>query len=107
MDSQHSDIFDMVGCLRESARRGDWKTAGELAAILPQQTLPAGHEKLGEYLHCLKEALITAKVSRAHLAATLAAFNGAAVRLNAAARFNDTRAEFAAPCQEFGELTDS
>ena len=30
--------------------------------------MPAGHEELGEYLQLLKEALIAAKVSRAHLA---------------------------------------
>jgi hypothetical protein len=107
MPSQLPNILGIVACLQESARRGDWQTAGAMAAILPLQTLPANGEELGEYLRCLKEALITAKVSRAHSAASLAAFNAAAFRLNAAARFNDTRAGFAALRQEFGEMADS
>ena len=45
---------------------------------------PSNREDLGEYLRHLKEALIVAKVSRAHAAASL-------VRLNAAAQFNIAR----------------
>jgi len=106
MDSKLSDLLELVGCLRESARRGDWKSAGELAAILRQQTLPASREELGEYFLRLKEALIAAKVSRAHTAASLANFNTAAARLNAAATFNNTRVDFVPSRQEFGEATD-
>jgi hypothetical protein len=107
MDSQLSNVLPIIACLQESARRGDWKTAGAMAAILPLQALTVNGEDLGEYLRCLKEALIAAKVSRAHSAESLAAFNAAAFRLNAAARFNDTRAGFAALRQEFGEMADS
>jgi hypothetical protein len=100
MASQLSSILDIVASLEESARFGDWNNAGRLAAILSQQTLPTSGEELGEYLRCLKQALIAAKVSRAHSAASLARINAAAGRLNAAARFNNTR-------QEFGEAADS
>jgi hypothetical protein len=100
MDSQHSDIFDLVARIEESARRGNWKNVRALAAILPQQTLPTMHEELGEYLRRLKEALIVAKVSRANSAASL-------VRLNAAARFNNTRLDFAPLRQKPGEAADS
>ena|ERR1019366_5801656 len=99
MPSQRSDIFEVVASLQESARRGDWKSACELASILPQQTLPANREELGEYLRCLNQALIVARVSRANSAASLG-------RLNAAARFNKTRLGFAPPRQEFGEAAD-
>jgi hypothetical protein len=110
MASPLSDILGLVSRLQESARRGDWKSAGELLAILPRQTLPGNQEELGEYLRCLKQALIVAKVSRAHSAASLARCNTAAarcstaaVRLNAAAQFNRTRLDFVPPRQEFGE----
>jgi hypothetical protein len=106
MDSPLSNILAVVACLRESVRRGDWKSAGELAATLRQPTLPANREDLGEYLLRLKEALIAAKVSRAHAAASLAKFNTAAIRLNAAATFNKTRVDSAPSRQEFGEAAD-
>jgi hypothetical protein len=107
MASKLSDILDFVFRLQESARHGDWDNACELAAVLPQQTLPDRQKELGEYLRHLRQALIVAKVSRAHSAATLARCNTAAVRLNAAARFNQTRLGFAPPRQEFGEAADS
>src|SRR5690349_1751515 len=100
MASPLSDIVDLVTRLQESARRGDWASAGELAALLPQQRLPATPEELGEYLLCMKEALVAAKASRAHTAACL-------VRLNAASRFNNARSDFAPRRQEFGEVADS
>ena len=106
MASRLSDILDLVASLRESARRGDWKSAGELALILRQQTPPADREELGQYLLHLKEALVAAKASRAHTAASLANFNTAAVRLNAAATFNRTHTDFSPPRQEFGEAAD-
>jgi hypothetical protein len=106
MASPRFDIFDLVSCLQESARRGDWKSAGELAAALRQQTPPASREEIGEYLRRLKQALIVAKVSRANSAATLARYNTAAGRLNAAARFNTARLETAPPRQELGESAD-
>jgi hypothetical protein len=100
MASQLSSILDIVASLQESARCGDWNNVRRLAAILSQQTLPTVPEELGEYLRCLQQALITAKVSRAHSAASLARINAAAGRLNAAAQFNNIR-------QEFGEVADS
>jgi hypothetical protein len=106
MASPLSDILHLVDCLRESARRGDWKSAGELAAILPRQDLPDSRDELGEYLTCLRQALIVARVSRAHAAASLARINNTAVRLNAAARFNQTRLDGAPPRQEFGESAE-
>jgi hypothetical protein len=86
MDSPHSDVFDIVACLRESARRGDWNGVAALTASLPQQTREVETEKLGEYLHALKEVLSVAKDSRSRSAASLA-------RLNAAARFNRARSD--------------
>jgi hypothetical protein len=95
MASKPSDLFEIVVSLEESARRGDWPGTGRLAAVLSQQPLPTGGEELGEYLRCLKQALITAKISRAHSAASLARVNAAAGRLNAAARFNHIRSDSA------------
>ena len=106
MVSRLSDLLELVAALQDSARRGDWKTADELTASLRQRTPPAGGEELGEYLLRLKEALVTAKASRAHAAASLAALNTAAVRLNAAATFNEVQADSLLPRQEFGEATD-
>jgi hypothetical protein len=101
-----SNILDLVAALRESASRGDWQGAADLAAVLRQQTPPSGREDLGEYLLQLKEALMAAKASRAHAAVSLAKFNTAAVRLNAAASFNKTGATFGPSRQEFGEPAD-
>jgi hypothetical protein len=95
-----SEILDSVAQLKEAARRGDWKGAGELTAALRHREVPTDHEELGIYLRHLKETLITAKVSRAHTAASLAKFNAAAARLNAAASFHRAR-------QEFAETADS
>jgi hypothetical protein len=113
MASKLSDLLDIVSSLRESARCGDWNSAGRLAAILSQQTLPTCREELGEYLRCLQQALIAAKVSRAHSAASLARVRTAAGRLHAAARFNNIRSDPAPPdspqveWQEFGEAAGS
>jgi hypothetical protein len=113
MASKPSDLLEIVASLEESARRGDWPGAGRLAAILAQQALPTNSEELGEYLRCLKQAMIAAKVSRAHSAASLARVNTAAGRLNAAARFNNFRSVSSPPdsprleWQEFGEAADS
>jgi hypothetical protein len=106
MASALSDILHLLDCLRESARRGDWKSAGELVALLPRQEPPDSREELGEYLRCLRQALIVARVSRAHAAASLARINTAVVRLNAAARFNKTRLDIAPARQEFGESAE-
>jgi hypothetical protein len=106
MASQLFNVLDLVARLQESARRGDWKSTGELAAHLSQQTLPAGREELGEYLLRLKQALIAAKMSRAHAAESLARINTAAARLHAASKFNDTRGSFVSSRQEFGEAAD-
>jgi hypothetical protein len=111
MDSRHSedailepageraDLLRLVDSLQEAARRGDWQLTGELAEALSRRTPPATRDELGEYLTHLKNALIVARASRAHMAASL-------VRLNAAAGFNHTRVEYAAPRQEFGESAD-
>jgi hypothetical protein len=100
MDSPRFDIFDTVARLRESARRGDWDGAASLTASLPQQAREVDPAELGEYLHALKEALLVAKGSRAHAAASLG-------RLNAAARFNRARIDPDWPRQNFGEAADS
>jgi hypothetical protein len=99
MASKLSDLLDIVASLEDSARRGDWPGAGRLASLLPRQSLPANGEALGEYLRCLKQALIAARVSRAWSAASL-------VRLNAAARFNKIRLDTSPARQEFGEAPD-
>jgi hypothetical protein len=78
MDSKPSDLIDS---LRESAHRGDWRNALELAEQLSRQTPPADPLELGDYLLRLRETVIVAKASRADTAATL-------VRLRAAASFN-------------------
>jgi hypothetical protein len=87
MASQHFDRFALVADLRESARRGDWKNALELALALGDLTPPASVIEASEYLDRLREALVVAKTSRAHAAATL-------VRVNAAACFSRRRQEF-------------
>jgi hypothetical protein len=86
MDSQLSNALEIVGRLRESARRGDWKNAADIATTLPQQSLPDSADGVGEYLRNLKDTLTIARVSRAHTAASL-------VRLKAAARFNHARCD--------------
>ena len=95
MASQHSEVFAIVGSLQEYARRGDWESAFEAATALRDSTPPANAAEAGAYLGRLQEALVAARASRAHLAATL-------IRLNAAARFNRTRVVVQAR-QEFGE----
>ncbi len=113
MASKLSDLLEILASLRASANHGDWTSAGRLAAALPQQNLPTRREELDEYLRCLKQALVAAKVSRAHSAASLARINAAAGRLNAAAHFNKIRSGPAPPdsprmeWQEFGEAADS
>jgi hypothetical protein len=87
MASQLSDLSDHVARLGECARRGDWRGARQLALALRDLTPPAGAVESGEYLDRLREALVVAKTSRAHAAATL-------VRLNAAARFSRSRQDF-------------
>jgi hypothetical protein len=99
MDFQHSDIFELVADLREAARTGEWERACELAALLPLQTMPSTEEELGIYLHCLKEALLVGKASRAHSAAAL-------VRVNAAVSFNSTRVGLASTRQECGDTAN-
>jgi len=99
MASQLSNSLYLIQSFQESARRGDWQSAAEVAGILQQQVPPANYEDAKEYLARTTEALIIAKTSRAHAAASL-------VRLNAAAGFNNTRAD-ANPCRrEFGEAAD-
>jgi hypothetical protein len=106
MVSKLSDTLALVACLQESARRGDWNSAGELVIGLRQKTPPNSGEELGEYLSRLKEALIAARVSRAHAAASLARINTAAARLKAATDFNNARADSGPPRQEFGEAAE-
>ena len=99
MDSQHSELFAIVGTLQECARRGDWKNAFEAASALRDRTPPANTAETGQYLDRLRDALVVAKASRTHLAATL-------VRLNAVARFSRAQA-CAYPRHEFGESAEN
>jgi hypothetical protein len=99
MASQLFEIPGLVDRLRESARRGDWQDAMELAALLPQQALPDSRHELGEYLRGLRAALIAAKASRADAAASLS-------RLNAAATFNSSAFDPAPERQEFGDSAE-
>ncbi len=85
--------------LQEAARRGNWQKASELADALARRETPVMRDELGAWLEALRETLIVAKTSRAHLAAELA-------RLNAAAGFNHTRSGYSPPRQEFGETAD-
>lgn len=100
MAFQHSELSAIIGSLRECARRGDWKSALEAATALRDSTPPASAAETGEYLERLREALVVAKASRAHIAAAL-------VRMNAAARFNRDRAGAALLRQEFGESPEN
>jgi hypothetical protein len=99
MASHPSDLFALVSQLRESARRGDWRNAFDLATTLRDHTPPANVIADGEYLAQLRDALMVAKASRAQAAATL-------VRLNAAAGFNRVRAADAPARQKFAESPD-
>jgi hypothetical protein len=100
MTSDKSRLFTLVSCLQECARRGEWKAAHQYAICLRDQTAPLGELEMGEYLNRLREALVVAKSSRAHLAAAL-------VRVNAAARFNTDRAPIFMRRQEFGESPEN
>jgi len=99
MASHPSDLMAIVGQLRESARRGEWQNAFDLATTLRDQTPAANVIADGEYLAQLRDALIVTKASRAQAAATL-------VRLNAVAGFNRVRGADAATRQKFGESPD-
>jgi hypothetical protein len=95
MDSQHSDTFDGLARLLECARRGDWKNAEALAAGLQQHTVPGDRAEMAEYLRLLQETLIVCKAWRAHAGDAL-------VRLNAAAKFNNTGRDPAEERHNFG-----
>jgi hypothetical protein len=97
MASQPCDLFALISELRESARRGDWRNAFELAIALRDHTPPANTIADGEYLERLRGTLEVAKASRAQTAATL-------VRLRAAAGFNRFRGGEGR--QDFGESAD-
>ena len=99
MASQLFNIPELVGRLHESARRGDWQDAMELAALLPQQALPGNRAEFGEYLCSLRAALIAAKAARADSAASLS-------RLKAAFSFNSSGIDSAPRRQEFGDPAD-
>jgi Ser/Thr protein kinase RdoA (MazF antagonist) len=83
MVSQLSEALDIVACLRECARGGDWETTAELTNALPRTPLAADAEEIGEYLGRLKEALKDVRVARTRAATSL-------VRVSAAARFNQS-----------------
>ena len=100
MASRLCDTAPLIAGIEESTRRGDWLNAGALTTLLKQMPVPENRDELGEYLRCLEQALIAAKTSRAHSAATL-------MRLNAAARFHCMSAEFSPHRQKFAETTDS
>jgi hypothetical protein len=100
MDSRASDLLDVVACLRESARRGDWTAAAGLTSTVRGQTPPNRPETLGEYLRALEGALAVAKTARAEAALSLG-------RLNAAAKFNNARLEGPSQRQNFADAADS
>ena len=100
MAFRHSDSLRIIESLRESARLGDWECAGNWAALLRSQPPPDNEEQLGELLQHLREALIAARASRARSVASL-------TRLNAAARFNDARADPSRTRQNFNETAYS
>lgn len=100
LTSDKSILFGLVADLQESARRGDWKSARETTVLLRKQNLPTGERDLGDYLSRLREALLVARTSRSHTAATLS-------RVNAAAEFNRTRIHLLPPRQNFAEPPDS
>jgi hypothetical protein len=98
MASQLSDALDCVACITESARRGDWRSAADLTALLPRETAAASRDELGEYLHCLKEAVTVAKASRARASSLL--------RLQAVARFNRARLDYPSDRQNSDDPAD-
>jgi hypothetical protein len=81
MDSPLSEQAAIAIATGEAARAGDWRRAQALLNDLLRSGPPRGSEALGEYLENLRQALVAAKASRSHLAATLH-------RVNAAAGFN-------------------
>jgi hypothetical protein len=95
-DDAHADL---LACLRESARRGDWRNALRLAEKLSRMAPPAAPRELGEHLCQLRETVIVAKASRADTSATLS-------RLRAAARFNRSALAPVAGRQDPGNSAD-
>jgi len=100
MASRLSDSLRIIESLKDSARLGDWKSAGNWAALLRRQPPPDDKEQLAELLQHLREALIAARASRALSVASLA-------RLNAAARFNYASVDLSRVRQNFDEPTYS
>jgi len=88
--------IELLAAVEESARRGDWRTAGDLVGKLGQVPVPTGRAELGLYLECLQKAIVAARSSRAHAIASLR-------RVNAAAGFCRTRVIAAAERQDFVE----
>jgi hypothetical protein len=91
---------DLLACLRESARRGDWRNALSLAEKLSEMAPPTEPRELGEHLCRLRETVIVARASRADSAATL-------VRLRAAARFTRSALDSRPRRQNPGDTPDS
>ena len=77
MDSPRSEVneraefYDTLVSVREAARRGDWLDAGRLARRLAVLPPPNDAAQAWEYLERLRQTVIDAKASRAHMLATL------------------------------------
>jgi uncharacterized protein (DUF2236 family) len=99
MASPLSENDDLVSRLKESARRGDWQDALQLASKLPDQELPTSREELSAYLRTLAAALIEAKACRSDAVASLS-------RLNAAASFNSTPLDAVSERQDCADPAD-
>jgi hypothetical protein len=85
MASPLSEALGAVARIEEAARRGDWRTARELADSLAPPSFGVldgstreNTAQLARYLERLKEAVVTAKSSRAQAAASLRRVQAAA-----------------------------
>ena len=78
MASAHSELSGLVASLREAAHQGDWKRASQMIAAIAEMPQPADRAGHAEYLMNLREALVTAKASRSHVAVKLRRVRAAA-----------------------------
>lgn len=76
--SQHCEHALTAAAIGEAARAGDWGRVASLLETLARSAPPAEPEALAEYLDSLREALIAARISRAHLATRLHRIRAAA-----------------------------
>lgn len=76
----HSDPFTLLDRLKEAVLAGDWVTAEALTGDLCLVAPPSEPERLEGYLRALREALVSARASRADMA-------GSSRRLEAASGY--------------------